>query len=85
MSSLADGPCGEGCSQAARAAPSARGMKRTQIRNCDSVFFFYWFMACGQLAEALLVAPVPSPGHSTRGRPHTWKQRVSETAVGPGG
>lgn len=41
-----------GCSQSAKAAPSARGMKRTQIKNCDSVLLFYWFMACGQLAEA---------------------------------
>lgn len=30
-----------------QAAPRAVGMKRTQIRNCDSVFLFYWFMACG--------------------------------------
>lgn len=41
-----------GCSQSAKAAPSAVGMKRTQIKNCDSIFLFYWFMACGQLAEA---------------------------------
>lgn len=80
------------CSQSAKAAPSTVGRKKTQIKKKkhDSVFLFYWFMACGQLADTRIsrgppCSPSPSSGNSTFSRLHTWKQCVDQIGIGTGG
>lgn len=82
--------CGYGVFPVSQSSTKCRGMKRIQIKNCDSVFLLYWFMACGQLAEAsipeaLLVFPSRSSGNSTLGRSHTWKQCIDHIGRGSSG
>lgn len=74
-----------GVFQVSQSSTKCRGMKRIQIKTCDSVFLLYRFMACGQLAEALLVCPSRPSGNSTLGRSHTWKQCVDHIGRGSSG
>lgn len=52
VSSLPVSLCGYGVFPVSQSSTKCREMKRIQIKNCDSIFLLYWFMACGQLTEA---------------------------------